>query len=86
VIGSRTLDKITRKPEREKGNLLLDVENLKVNNDKGACVLLISEDLDKIFEMSDRIAVLCNGKLVGIRNTSETDYEEIGRMMSGEPA
>ena len=53
---------------------------------KGSCVLLISEDLDEIFEMSDRVAVLCNGKLMGIRDTAETDYEEIGRMMSGESA
>ena len=53
---------------------------------KGVSVLLISEELDEIFEMSDRIAVLCDGKLMGIRNTSETSYEEIGRMMSGESA
>ncbi len=53
---------------------------------RGVCVLLISEELDEIFEMSDRVAVLCDGKLMGIRNTSETDYEEIGRMMSGESA
>ncbi len=52
--------------------------------DKGACVLLISEELDEIFEMSDRVAVLCGGKLMGIRKTADTDYEEIGRMMSGE--
>jgi ABC-type uncharacterized transport system ATPase subunit len=52
--------------------------------DRGACVLLISEELDEIFEMSDRVGVLCDGKLMGIRNTAETDYEEIGRMMSGE--
>jgi simple sugar transport system ATP-binding protein len=54
--------------------------------DRGACVLLISEELDEIFEMSDRVAVLCGGKLMGIRNTAETDYEEIGRMMSGASA
>ena len=59
---------------------------LKEQSNKGVSVLLISEDLDEIFEMSDRIAVLCDGKLMGIRNTSETDYEEIGRMMSGELA
>lgn len=59
---------------------------LMEQSSRGVCVLLISEDLDEIFEMSDRIAVLCNGKLMGIRNTSETDYEQIGRMMSGEPA
>lgn len=54
--------------------------------DRGACVLLISEELDEIFELSDRVAVLCDGKLMGIRNTAETDYDEIGRMMSGELA
>ena len=59
---------------------------LMEQSDKGVCVLLISEDLDEIFEMSDRVAVLCNGKLMGIRDTSKTDYDEIGRMMSGEPA
>jgi simple sugar transport system ATP-binding protein len=51
--------------------------------DRGACILLISEDLDEIFEMSDRVAVLCDGKIMGIRDTAETDYDEIGRMMSG---
>ena len=61
-------------------NILMEQRN------KGACVLLISEELDEIFEMSDRVAVLCDGKLMGIRNTSETDYEEIGRLMSGESA
>jgi simple sugar transport system ATP-binding protein len=59
---------------------------LAEQSNRGACVLLISEELDEIFEMSDRVAVLCDGKLMGIRNTSETDYEEIGRMMSGETA
>lgn len=50
---------------------------------RGACVILISEELDEIFEMSDRVAVMCGGKLMGICNTAETDYEEVGRMMSG---
>lgn len=59
-------------------------KTLLEQRDQGACVLLISEELDEIFEMSDRVAVLCDGKLMGIRNTAETDYDEIGRMMSGE--
>jgi ABC-type uncharacterized transport system ATPase subunit len=54
--------------------------------ERGACVLLISEELDEIFALSDRVAVLCDGKLMGIRRTAETDYDEIGRMMSGESA
>jgi ABC-type uncharacterized transport system ATPase subunit len=59
---------------------------LTEQRNRGACVLLISEELDEIFEMADKVAVLCDGRLMGIRNTSETDYEEIGRMMSGESA
>lgn len=59
-------------------------QTLLEQRDRGACVLLISEELDEIFEMCDRVAVLCDGKLMGIRNTDETDYGEIGRMMSGE--
>lgn len=61
-------------------NILLE------QSSKGACVLLISEELDEIFEMSDRVAVFCDGKLMGIRDTSQTDYDEIGRLMSGEIA
>ena len=34
--------------------------------------------------MCDRIGVLCDGELMGIRNTSETDVYEIGQMMAGE--
>ncbi len=56
---------------------------LMTQRDSGACVLLISEELDEIFAMSDRVAVLCDGKLMGIRHTAETNYDEIGRLMSG---
>ncbi len=55
-------------------------------SERGAGVIFISEELDEIFQLSDRIAVFCDGKLMGIRNTSETNYDEIGRMMSGESA
>lgn len=51
---------------------------------RGACILLISEELDEIFSMADRIGVLCGGKLMGVRENGRTDYEEIGRLMSGE--
>ncbi|UWG96427.1 ABC transporter ATP-binding protein [Dehalobacter sp. DCM] len=56
---------------------------LLAQRDRGACVLLISEELDEIFAMSDRVAVLCDGTLMGIRHTAETNYDEIGRLMSG---
>lgn len=51
---------------------------------RGAAILMISDDLDVLFQMSDRIGVLCDGKLVDVKRTEETDYEEIGRLMTGE--
>jgi len=51
----------------------------------GAGVVLISEDLDELLEMSDRIAVFCQGELTGIVEPSTTDRYEIGQLMlSGE--
>ena len=51
---------------------------------KGAGVLLISEDLDEIFELSDRIAVIFDGKLQGPFDTSTLNITQVGLMMSGE--
>ncbi len=49
----------------------------------GAGVLLISEDLDELLELSDRIAVLHAGELAGIVRPGEVDRYEIGRLMLG---
>lgn len=59
-------------------------EILREQSRKGAAVVFISEELEEIFDMCDRIGVLCDGELMGIRAVGETDYQEIGRMMSGE--
>jgi ribose transport system ATP-binding protein len=57
-----------------------------VNKEKseGVCVVFVSHRMQEVFSMSDRIAVLRNGELVGIRRTSETDHDEIMAMMIGE--
>ena len=47
-------------------------------------VILISEELEEIFKMCDRVGVLCNGELMGVRGIHETDLNEIGKLMSGE--
>lgn len=53
----------------------------------GAGVLLVSEDLDELFELSDRIAVLHEGRLAGLVDPRTTDRYEVGRLMlSGAPA
>ncbi|MGO9179833.1 MAG: ABC transporter ATP-binding protein [Candidatus Limnocylindrales bacterium] len=49
----------------------------------GAGVLLISEDLDEIIELADRIAVLYEGRVVGVVEASHATYEQLGLMMAG---
>jgi simple sugar transport system ATP-binding protein len=51
--------------------------------DRGKAVLLVSLELDEIFNLSDRIAVINSGEVVDIVKTSETVEEEIGLMMAG---
>jgi simple sugar transport system ATP-binding protein len=46
----------------------------------GAGVLLISEDLDELLELSDRLAVMHDGRIAGVV-TPDTDRYEIGRLM-----
>ncbi len=50
----------------------------------GTAVVVVSEDLDELFEICDSIAVIAEGRLSPIRATSDTDVEEIGRWMSGQ--
>jgi simple sugar transport system ATP-binding protein len=51
--------------------------------DRGAAILLISEDLDEILELSDRIAVIYEGEIMGILPASEADTEQLGLLMAG---
>ena len=51
--------------------------------ERGTAVLLVSEDLEEIFELADRVAVLFDGRLMGILNTAEASMEQIGLMMAG---
>ena len=50
---------------------------------RGTAVLLVSEDLEEIFELADRVAVLFAGRLMGILKTSEASMEQIGLLMAG---
>ncbi|GIQ67246.1 ABC transporter ATP-binding protein [Xylanibacillus composti] len=53
------------------------------HRDKGKAVLLVSLELDEIMNVSDRIAVVNNGELVGIVKAAETSENELGLMMAG---
>lgn len=48
---------------------------------KGVAVIFIGEDLDVLMEISDRLMVLCGGKVSGIVDPKEVTKEEIGLMM-----
>ena len=50
---------------------------------QGVAVLVVSEELDELFEISDRIAVIAKGHVSPTKMTSATNIEEIGLWMSG---
>lgn len=50
---------------------------------KGVAVIFVGEDLDVLLELSDRILVLCGGKVSGIVDARTTTKEEIGLLMLG---
>ena len=50
---------------------------------EGAAILVISEELEELFEISDRIAVIAEGRLSPAKKLSDTNIDEIGVWMSG---
>jgi simple sugar transport system ATP-binding protein len=50
----------------------------------GAAILLISFELDEIFSLADRFAVMTSGRFLRILETAETDLETVGLLMGGD--
>ena len=50
---------------------------------QGSAILVISQDLDEIFELADRIAVISRGQLSEVYSAQELSREKIGLLMSG---
>ncbi|MDI6819398.1 MAG: ABC transporter ATP-binding protein [Candidatus Hodarchaeaceae archaeon] len=68
----------------------LDLKALRHTHDlflrlkeKGTAILLVSEDLDEVMSLSDRIAVIFEGKIVGTVDAARAKVEKIGLMMAG---
>jgi len=59
-------------------------QQLLLQRAEGLATLLISEDLDEVRNLSDRIAVMFGGEIMGIVDNAETTIEELGLMMAGE--
>jgi len=51
--------------------------------DEGRAVLLISADLDEVWALSDRVAVIYEGEIVTVKDIDDTSEQEIGRFMAG---
>ena len=51
--------------------------------DKGKAILLISSELSEILSLSDRIAVMYEGEIVGVLDTKDATEEKLGILMSG---
>lgn len=58
-------------------------KRLVEQRDSGKAVLLFSLELDEILNVSDRIAIINNGELIGVVNADETNENEVGLMMAG---
>jgi general nucleoside transport system ATP-binding protein len=58
-------------------------QRLLAQREVGTAILLISEDLDETRALSDRIAVMYEGKLIGIVERGQASVEQIGLMMAG---
>jgi ABC-type uncharacterized transport system ATPase subunit len=58
-------------------------QRLIEHRDHGKAVLLISLELDEILNVSDQIAVINNGEIIGVVQADETNENEIGLMMAG---
>ena len=58
-------------------------KRLVEQRDSGKGVLLVSLELDEILDLSDRIAIISHGELVGVVDAGDTNENEVGLMMAG---
>jgi general nucleoside transport system ATP-binding protein len=56
---------------------------LIAQRDRGAAVVLVSEDLDEILALSDRVAVMYEGRIVGAMDRRDADPDRLGLLMAG---
>ncbi|HVJ20338.1 MAG TPA: hypothetical protein VM686_33210, partial [Polyangiaceae bacterium] len=75
------LDEPTASLDRDEVRMLFDV--VRSLRAEGLGIVFISHFLDQVFDISDRITVLRNGKLVGVREAATLDRTQLINMMLG---
>ncbi len=58
-------------------------QNIIKQRDKGNAVLLVSEELEELLMVADRIAVMFEGRIMDIVNAADATTEELGMLMAG---
>jgi simple sugar transport system ATP-binding protein len=58
-------------------------EELLARREDGAAILLMSEDLDELLSLADRVVVIYEGRIVGRIEASDADPEKLGMLMAG---
>ncbi|MEP4030481.1 ABC transporter ATP-binding protein [Roseibium polysiphoniae] len=90
LLLARELGEKTRTVIFAKPTYGLDLQNIAASRnrireaaDAKKAILLISTELDELLELSDRIAVMSQGRIVGIVDNDETARQRVGELMSG---
>ena len=58
-------------------------DQLRAVRERGGGVLLVSEDLDELFALADRLVVLFSGRVIGELATADVTAESVGLLMTG---
>jgi ABC-type uncharacterized transport system ATPase subunit len=67
------------------GAAALTHDLLLAQRERGAAVLLVSEDLEELLQLADRILVMSRGRVAGIVEAASADREQLGMLMAGNP-
>ena len=76
IIASHPTEGLDAKAIRHTWELFLELR------ENGSAILLVSEDLDEIMSMSDRIGILFEGAIAGLVDAKSADREQLGRWMA----
>lgn len=79
---------IANQPTRgiDVGSIEFIHKQLVAQRDQGAAVLVVSAELDEVISLSDRVAVMFDGRIVAILPVEADTYERVGRLMAGAEA
>ncbi|MXX91072.1 MAG: sugar ABC transporter ATP-binding protein [Boseongicola sp. SB0677_bin_26] len=64
----------------EEGRRVLDL--VRTMRDRGISVIIISHNLEHVFQLADRIAIMKNGRLIGVVNAAATTRDEVVRLIT----